>query len=85
VSSGALGALDVFSGGALRKFSVIAMGIMPYINASIIMQLLTVAIPQLQAMQKEGESGRQAASRRSRATPPSASASCSRWACTSCS
>jgi preprotein translocase subunit SecY len=58
VSSGVIGALDVFSGGALRKFSVIAMGIMPYINASIIMQLLTVAIPQLQAMQKEGESGR---------------------------
>lgn len=58
VKKGALGALDVFSGGALKKFSVIAMGIMPYINASIIMQLLTVAIPQLQAMQKEGESGR---------------------------
>jgi preprotein translocase, SecY subunit len=58
VNSGVINALDIFSGGALRKFSVIAMGIMPYINASIIMQLLTVAIPQLQAMQKEGESGR---------------------------
>ncbi|MDX1931269.1 MAG: preprotein translocase subunit SecY [Capsulimonadales bacterium] len=55
---GVLGLVDVFSGGALKKFSVIAMGIMPYINASIIMQLLTVAIPQLQAKQKEGESGR---------------------------
>ena len=55
---GVLGMIDVFSGGALKKFSVIAMGIMPYINASIIMQLLTVAIPQLQAKSKEGESGR---------------------------
>ncbi len=60
------GALDVFSGGALRKFSVIAMGIMPYINASIIMQLLTVAIPQLQALQKEGESGRKQISKYTR-------------------
>ena len=55
---GVFGLVDVFSGGALKKFSVIAMGIMPYINASIIMQLLTFAIPQLQAKQKEGESGR---------------------------
>jgi preprotein translocase subunit SecY len=55
---GVLGMVDVWSGGALRKFSVIAMGIMPYINASIIMQLLTVAIPSLQAKSKEGESGR---------------------------
>jgi preprotein translocase subunit SecY len=55
---GVLGMIDVFSGGALKKFSVIAMGIMPYINASIIMQLLTVAIPKLQQMSKEGESGR---------------------------
>lgn len=58
MGNGLFGMIDVFSGGALRKFSVIAMGIMPYINASIIMQLLTVAIPQLQAKQKEGESGR---------------------------
>lgn len=55
---GVLGMVDVFSGGALKKFSVIAMGIMPYINASIIMQLLTVAIPKLQEKSKEGESGR---------------------------
>ncbi|GAB4463587.1 MAG: preprotein translocase subunit SecY [Armatimonadaceae bacterium] len=55
---GVLGMIDVFSGGALKNFSVIAMGIMPYINASIIMQLLTVAIPKLQEMSKEGESGR---------------------------
>jgi preprotein translocase subunit SecY len=55
---GVFGMVDIFSGGALKRFSVIAMGIMPYINASIIMQLLTVAIPQLQALSKEGESGR---------------------------
>ena len=60
------GALDTFSGGALKKFSVIAMGIMPYINASIIFQLLTVAIPQLQALQKEGESGRKIISKYTR-------------------
>jgi preprotein translocase subunit SecY len=57
-TGGLIGMIDTFSGGALKKFSVIAMGIMPYINASIVMQLLTVAIPQLQALSKEGESGR---------------------------
>jgi preprotein translocase subunit SecY len=67
INSGSLfGVLDTFSGGALKKFSVIAMGIMPYINASIIFQLLTVAIPQLQAIQKEGESGRKIISRYTR-------------------
>jgi preprotein translocase subunit SecY len=49
---------DTFSGGALRKFTIFALGITPYINASIIMQLLTVAVPSLEAMAKEGESGR---------------------------
>lgn len=63
---GVLQFADVFSGGALKKFSVIAMGIMPYINASIIMQLLTVAIPQLQALSKEGESGRRTISKYTR-------------------
>ena len=63
---GVLQFADVFSGGALKKFSVIAMGIMPYINASIIMQLLTVAIPQLQALSKEGESGRKTISKYTR-------------------
>ncbi len=55
---GLLGLVDVFSGGALRKMSLFAMGITPYINASIIMQMLTLAIPQLEIMSKEGESGR---------------------------
>lgn len=57
-STGLLNFLDTFSGGALRKFTIFALGITPYINASIIMQLLTVAIPQLEQMAKEGESGR---------------------------
>jgi preprotein translocase subunit SecY len=55
---GILNLVDVFSGGALRKFTVFAMGIVPYINASIIMQLLTFAIPSWQELAKEGESGR---------------------------
>jgi preprotein translocase subunit SecY len=57
-NTGILTFIDTFSGGALRKFTIFALGITPYINASIIMQLLTVAVPQLEAMNKEGESGR---------------------------
>ncbi len=53
-----LGFLDLFSGGALRLLSVAAMGVYPYITASIIMQLLVPIIPQLQGLQKEGEAGR---------------------------
>ena len=53
-----LGFLDLFSGGALRRMSIVALGVFPYITASIIMQLLTPVIPQLQAMSREGESGR---------------------------
>ncbi len=53
-----LGFLDLFTGGALMRFSVFAMGIVPYINASIIMQLLTVVVPQLEELQKEGDAGR---------------------------
>lgn len=53
-----LGFLDLFTGGALMRFSVFAMGIVPYINASIIMQLLQVVIPQLEELAKEGEAGR---------------------------
>ncbi len=52
------GMLDIFSGGALKKYTIIAMGIAPYINASIIMQLLTMAVPSLEALAKEGEHGR---------------------------
>jgi preprotein translocase subunit SecY len=59
VSSGALfGFFDVISGGAFKNFSVFAMSITPYINASIIMQLLTVVIPHLERLAKEGEEGR---------------------------
>lgn len=57
---GLVGLLDVFSGGAFRQFTVFAMGIIPYINASIIMQLLTFAYPPWQELSREGESGRRA-------------------------
>src|SRR5919108_1110058 len=52
-----LGLLDLFSGGALSQFSLFALGIMPYVTASIILQLLTVVIPTLEQLQKEGEAG----------------------------
>ncbi|MBI2303387.1 MAG: preprotein translocase subunit SecY [Chloroflexi bacterium] len=53
-----LGMLDLFSGGAMRTMSVAAMGVYPYITASIVMQLLVPIVPQLQALSKEGEAGR---------------------------
>jgi len=52
------GMFNMFSGGALENFSIFALGIMPYISASIIIQLLTVVVPQLESLSKEGESGR---------------------------
>ena len=55
---GVLDMFNMFSGGALERFSIFALGIMPYISASIIMQLMTVASPTLEALKKEGESGR---------------------------
>ena len=55
---GLLGLMDAFTGGAFRKFSILAMGIMPYINASIIFQLLGIAVPRIAELAKEGESGR---------------------------
>lgn len=57
-AGGLFGLLDLFAGGALSKFSIFAMSITPYINASIIMQLLTAVIPTLEAWSKEGEDGR---------------------------
>ncbi|MCX6345892.1 MAG: preprotein translocase subunit SecY, partial [Armatimonadetes bacterium] len=56
-SGGLFDMLNIFSGGAFKKYTIFAMGIMPYINASIIMQLLTIAIPQLEELQKEGAAG----------------------------
>jgi preprotein translocase subunit SecY len=53
-----LGMVDLFSGGNLRRLSIFALGIMPYISASIILQLLTVVIPALERLAKEGEAGR---------------------------
>src|SRR3954467_3330740 len=55
---GILGMFNMFSGGALRRFTIFALGIMPYISASIIMQLMSAVSPQLDALRKEGESGR---------------------------
>src|SRR6266508_2024309 len=52
-----LGLLNIFSGGALSQFSLFALGIMPYVTASIILQLLTVVVPKLEQLQKEGEAG----------------------------
>ena len=57
-STGVLGLLDMFSGGAFSNASVFALGIMPYISASIVVQLLGIAVPYFQRMQREGESGR---------------------------
>ncbi|MDL2309716.1 preprotein translocase subunit SecY, partial [Parabacteroides sp. OttesenSCG-928-B22] len=55
---GLLALLDMFSGGAFANASIFALGIMPYISASIVMQLLAIAVPAMQKMQREGESGR---------------------------
>jgi preprotein translocase subunit SecY len=57
-NSGILGLIDSFSGGAFNNASIFALGIMPYISASIFMQLMTVLVPRFQKMQKEGDSGR---------------------------
>ncbi|WP_031408886.1 preprotein translocase subunit SecY [Thiomonas sp. FB-Cd] len=57
-SGGILGLFNMFSGGALSRFTVFALGIMPYISASIIMQLLTYVLPSMEALKKEGEAGR---------------------------
>ena len=54
-----LGLLDIFSGGTLANFSILSLGLNPYINASIIIQLLTMVFPSLEALSKEGEYGRQ--------------------------
>ena len=58
VAGGILSYLDLFSGGALKQFAIFALGMIPYINASIMMQLLTVMVPTLEQLSKEGEYGR---------------------------
>ena len=58
LQGGIFGFLDIFAGGALRRFTIFALGIMPYISASIILQLLTVVWPYLERLSKEGEAGR---------------------------
>ncbi len=57
-SGGILGMFNMFSGGALSRFTIFALGIMPYISASIIMQLATIAVPHLEQLKKEGDAGR---------------------------
>jgi preprotein translocase subunit SecY len=57
LSGGVFALLSLFSGGALARFSIFALGIMPYVTASIVLQLLAVAVPSLERLQKEGESG----------------------------
>jgi len=57
-AGGIMGLLDMFSGGAFSNASIVALGIMPYISASIVMQLLAIAVPYFQKLQREGESGR---------------------------
>lgn len=57
-ASGLLGLFDTFAGGAFSQASILALGIMPYISASIFMQLMTILVPQMQKIQKEGDSGR---------------------------
>lgn len=57
-AGGLMSLLDMFSGGAFSNASIFALGIMPYISASIVMQLLAVAVPYFQKLQREGESGR---------------------------
>ena len=56
--SSIIGLFNMFSGGALERFSLFALGIMPYISASIIMQLMTAVVPKLEQLKKEGEAGR---------------------------
>ncbi|MBI5414341.1 preprotein translocase subunit SecY [Candidatus Peregrinibacteria bacterium] len=58
ISTGALGVFSALTGGSLQNFSIILMGLSPYINASIIVQLMTVVFPKLEALSKEGEQGR---------------------------
>ena len=58
-NSGLLGMIDIFSGGAINKFAIAALGVMPYISASIIMQLLMPVFPSFEKLQREGEAGRQ--------------------------
>ena len=56
-SGGILGMFNMFSGGALSRFTIFALGIMPYISASIIMQLMSIVSPQMEALKKEGQAG----------------------------
>src|SRR5438270_4631 len=69
-AGGILGMFDMFSGGALGRMTIFALNIMPYISASIIIQLLTAVSPTLEALKKEGESGRKKLNQYTRLHPP---------------
>ena len=94
---GVYGLINLFSGGALLQLTVFALGIMPYITASIILQLLVVVIPRLEALKKEGQAGQtkitqytryltlaSRSSRRPASWPSPAPASCSTASCRCC-
>src|SRR4026207_1151005 len=72
-TGGIFNLLNLFSGGALSQFSLFALGIMPYVTASIILQLMTVVVPRLSELQKEGESATAQAAPDPRHTTPQAS------------
>ena len=73
-----LGFFDMFSGGALSRLTIFALGIMPYISASIILELLTVVVPYLEKLKKEGEQGRKKITNM-HAMAPSSSVLCKVW------
>ncbi|ODN68921.1 preprotein translocase subunit SecY [Methylobrevis pamukkalensis] len=90
--SGILGLFNMFAGGAVGRMAIFALGIMPYISASIIVQLMTSIVPSLEALKKEGESGRKKINQYTRygtvflaLIQPTASPSASRARPTSCS
>jgi preprotein translocase subunit SecY len=73
---GLAGLINIFAGGAFSRASIFALGIMPYISSSIVMQLLGMAIPYFQRMQKEGESGRKKINQYTRSLTVLVTASC---------
>jgi preprotein translocase subunit SecY len=77
-NTGVYGLINLFSGGALLQLTVFALGIMPYITASIILQLLVVVIPRLEALKKEGQAGQTKITQYTRYSPSAASATACR-------
>ena len=82
--SNVLGFLNLFSGGSLQRFAIFALGIMPYITASIMLQLLTVVVPALDKLRKEGEVGQQKITQYTRYLTVGLAAAQARVRCGSC-